>query len=336
MPSLCAWRQSDCGPERPSVPPASTAALRAWADRLARRLLAPLPDVWYLRINFLLRTHRFLKLRNPHAYSDKIQWLMLYGKLERYAQYADKYEARQYIRDILGPEYLVPLIGIWDKFDDIAFDSLPDRFVLKATHGQGYNFFCADKSSLDVASLRRTVSAWTSENFYRREREPQYRPIRPRLIAEAYLQDESGELRDYKFPCFAGEPYLVQVLSGHASNRRENFFDRDWNSLAIVEKDFPPATEPIPKPSLLAEMFDVARKLAAGFPFVRVDLYCVDGQIYVGELTFTPACGLITYEPRAVDLELGRMLDLDRFVSVKPAHARHQTDRAWPTSSKSP
>jgi hypothetical protein len=300
----------------------TTAALRAWADRLARKVLAPLPDAWYLRVNFLLRTRRFLKLGNPQAYSDKIQWLMLNGGLERYAQYADKYEARRYIEDTLGSEYLVPLIGVWDKFDDVPFDRLPGRFVLKATHGQGYNFFCPDKASLDLASLRRTVSAWMRENFYRREREPQYRPIRPRLIAEAYLQDDSGALRDYKFPCFDGEPYLVQVLAGHASNRTENFFDREWNPLAIEEKGFPNGTEAIQKPCQLADMLDVAAKLSAGFPFVRVDLYCVDGQIYVGELTFTPACGIITYEPRSVDLELGRMLDLSSFTAAAPPRSQ--------------
>jgi hypothetical protein len=289
------------------------ATLRARADKMLRMLLAPLPDAWYLRVNFLIRTHRILRLKNPRAYSDKIQWLMLYGGLERYTSFADKYEVRRYVADTIGPEYLVPLVGVWDSFDDIPLDQLPRQFVLKATHGQGFNFVCLDKSAIDIASLRRTATAWLGENFYRLERERQYQNIRPRLIAEAYLEDDSGALRDYKFPCFYGEPYLVQVIGGRADGATENFYDRQWNSLQIEEKGFPNAPGRIARPAHLDSMFTLAAKLSSSFPFVRVDLYYAAGRIYFGELTFTPACGLISYKPRSVDYELGGMLDLSAF-----------------------
>lgn len=289
------------------------ATLRACADKVLRTLLAPLPDAWYLRVNFLIRTHRVLRLKEPRAYSEKIQWLMLYGRLERYTSLADKYEVRRYVADTIGPEYLVPLIGVWEKFDDIPFDQLPGKFVLKATHGQGFNFVCRDKSAVDFARLRRTATAWLGENFYRLERERQYRDIRPRLIVESYLEDDSGGLRDYKFPCFYGEPHLLQVIGGRDGGATENFYDRQWNSLPIEEKGFPNALARIPRPEHLDGMFMLAAKLSSDFPFVRVDLYYADGKIYFGELTFTPACGLITYKPSAVDYELGSMLDLSAF-----------------------
>jgi TupA-like ATPgrasp len=277
---------------------------------LARKAVRAMPDSIYLRLMFLLKTGRILHLRNPKTYSEKIQWIKLHGALERYSPYVDKYEVRRYVADTIGPEHLVPIIGVWDDFEEIPFDSLPDQFVLKATHGYGYNFICRDKSSLDKVRLSQTTKDWLSKNFYVTDREPQYRYIRPRLIAEAYLQDESGALRDYKFPCFDGVPYLVQVIGDRARGTTESFYDRQWNLLPVQEEGFPNAAYPIERPALLDEMFDVAARLAAGFPFVRVDLYCVDGRIYFGELTFTPCNGFITYTPGSFDRELGRMLDL--------------------------
>lgn len=274
-----------------------------------------MPESFYLRLMFLLKTHRILHLRNPQTYSEKIQWIKLYGQLELYSCYVDKYEVRRYVADTIGADHLVPIIGVWGNFDEIPFDSMPDQFVLKATHGCGYNFICRDKSVLDKACLRQTANDWLSENFYVTHREPQYRHIRPRLIAEVYLQDESGGLRDYKFPCFGGVPHLVQVIGDRARGTTESFYDRQWNLLPVREEGFPNAACSIERPALLDEMLDVAARLAAGFPFVRVDLYSVDGRIYFGELTFTPCNGFITYRPDSFDRELGRMLDLSRLTA---------------------
>jgi hypothetical protein len=272
-----------------------------------------LPDAWYLRLMYWRRQRELLHLKNPKTYSAKIQWLKLYGALDRYAPYVDKHEVRGYVAKTIGPEYLVPMIGVWRDFDDIPFSEVPDRFVLKATHGQGYNFICRDKSALEVPALRLTAMSWMSENFYRREREPQYRDILPQLIVESYLEDDSGALRDYKFPCFNGVPYLVQVLGDRARGTTENFYDLDWNQLQVQESGFPNSLKAIPKPAALHEMIGLAAKLSSRFPFVRVDFYYVDGRIYFGELTFTPASGIISYRPRSFDREVGRMMDLSGF-----------------------
>jgi len=284
-----------------------------YASWFASKATHALPDVWFYRVNYMLRTRRVLHLKDPRTYSEKIQWLKLYGNLERYAPYVDKYEIRQYVEKIAGSSYLVPMIGIWTDFDKIPFEELPEQFVLKATHGQGYNFICRDKSDLNLSSLRETVANWMNQNFYRNEREPQYRNIHPRLIVEAYLEDDSGALRDYKFPCFDGVAYMVQVIGDRAHGMTENIYDREWNLLPVLEKGYPNTRQSVAKPELLDEMLNIAAKLSAGFPFVRVDLYCSAGRIYFSELTFTPASGIITYEPDAFDLELGRMLDLSKF-----------------------
>ncbi|MGB6455019.1 MAG: ATP-grasp fold amidoligase family protein [Streptosporangiaceae bacterium] len=288
-------------------------ALTSSSARFMSKAMHVLPDAWYYRANHLLRTKRILHLKNPRTFSEKIQWLKLYGPLDQYGPYADKYEVRKYVEDTVGPQYLVPLIGVWTEFDEIPFDELPRRFVLKATHGQGYNFICRDKTSLDLASLRDTVTRWTSESFYRAEREPQYRDIQPRLIAEAYLEDESGALRDYKFTCFDGIVHMLEVMSDRAHGMTVNLYDRHWNLLPIHPTEFPNAAGPITKPTALDDMFDVVGKLSAIFPFVRVDLYYADGRIYFGELTFTPSNGTIRYEPASFNRELDGMLDLSNF-----------------------
>lgn len=282
------------------------------AARWASKAVRTLPDEPYMRLMFLLNMRRILHLRNPRTYSEKVQWIKLRTPVERYAPYVDKYEVRKYIAEKIGADYLVPIIGVWDSFDQIPLDALPERFVLKATHGSGFNFVCRSKSSLDVSSLRQTATTWLSTNFYKVGRERQYQHIRPRLIAEAYLVDGSGGLQDYKFTCINGVPRMLEVITGRdsESGMRENVYDHDWNLLPITPTGLPNTDEPIPKPALLDEMFTIAGTLSSEFEFVRVDLYYVDDRIYFGELTFTPGNGFMTFEPRSFDLELGRMIGM--------------------------
>jgi hypothetical protein len=277
-----------------------------------RKEVRTLRESLHLKLAFLRSTRRVLHLKNPRTYSEKIQWLKLNGSLERYASYADKYEVRRYVAGTIGPQYLVPLIGVWDEFDQIPLDALPEQFVLKATHGFRYNYICRDKSSLDVASLRQSATSWLAQNFYSAGHEPQYRDIRPRLVVEEYLEDYSGELVDYKFICFDGRPQVLEVMGNRRREVTVDVYDREWNWLPIRVSGYPSSPRPFMKPALLDEMYDVAARLAAGFPFVRVDLYFARGQVYFGELTFTPYNGLAPYKPRAFELEMGRMLDLSK------------------------
>jgi hypothetical protein len=283
------------------------------ARQVPGAIVRRLPDRAFARIMFFRKKKAMLRLGNPQTYSEKIQWLKIYGGLERYAKFVDKYEVRDYISRTIGSEYLIPLIGVWDKFDDIPFDTLPASFVLKATHGQGYNFICRDKAQVDLDQLRTKVNKWLGENFYTVDREPQYKNCTPRIIVEQYMQDESGELRDYKFACFSGAPHWIQVIGDRSTGTTEDMYDSQWTHLAVTEVGYPNSPRSIPKPAQLQDMWDLATKLSSKFAFVRVDLYLVDGKIYFGELTFTPANGIITYAPKETDLALGALIDLTAY-----------------------
>lgn len=271
-----------------------------------------LPDAVFLRLYFFYKRRQILSLRNPKTFSEKIQWLKVYGNLEQYYKYVDKYDVRAFVARELGENYLIPLIGVWSSFDEIPFHALPNQFVLKGTHGSGYNFVCKDKSSIDMSQLRSLVTGWLQENFYITTRETQYKDSEPKIVCEQYLEDESGALRDYKIFCFGGKPYLIEVISDRFGGRRIDFCSTDWKRLNI-ERDHPMSESLPPKPEGLDEMLTAATKLAAHFPFVRADFYSVNGKIYFGELTFTPGSGLGEFKPSSVDNQLGDMLNLEAF-----------------------
>ncbi len=285
--------------------------LMKFAQRVTTTVLNALPDRLYLRLLFFRVKHEILHLKNPKKYTEKVQWLKLYGNLERYIPYVDKYEVRGFIEKTLGEAYLVPLIGMWECFDDIPLDSLPDRFVLKSTNGCGHNFICKDKAAVDWVGLKTEVDAWMTEDFYKQEREPQYK-FTPRIIVEAYLEDEFGGLRDYKILCSGGVPVLIQVDVDRFSEHKSELYTADWKKLEHISvASFSEEHVEITKPDTLPQMLDVAAKLAAQFPFVRVDLYSIGNRIYFGALTFTPGSGLVRFNPKSADLELGKIIDIE-------------------------
>jgi hypothetical protein len=278
------------------------------------KLSGYLPDKLFLRLLYYRRLHQLLHLRRPLTIGDYIQWIKLNGKLERFSQYVDKYVVRAYVEHTIGAEYLIPMLGVWDSFDEITFEQLPQRFVLKATHGSGYNYICKDKSTIDMEAVRVQANSWLAENFYRREREPQYRDCTPRLIAEQYVENETGQLPDYKVHCSKGEPKIIQVNSNRFSgNMSEELFDPSWQRLSTVHNSLSIDPEKTtPKPRELAQMLKVARNLSKEFPYVRVDLYVVHGRVYFGELTFTPGSGFVTFMPKATgSQEFVRLLGID-------------------------
>jgi hypothetical protein len=281
---------------------------------LPSRLLRLLPDKPYLYLFFYLQRKELLRLKNPVKYSQKIQWLKLYGNLERFAPFADKYTVRSYIEATIGAQYLVPLLGVWDQASDIPFDALPEQFVLKATHGSGYNYICRDKSKLDVDEVRSTLDKWLREDFYRQEREPQYRGCMPRIVCEAYLEDESGGLRDFKFFCAGGVPKVIEVDTDRFTDHKSDLLDTNWNKLSYVSvATFGPDALPPKRPANLTAMLSIATKLSRAFPFVRVDLYSAGSKIYFGELTFTPGSGIIKLTPETGDEIFGNLVDLSAY-----------------------
>jgi hypothetical protein len=283
-------------------------------QHLQNTIKRKMPDGMYVRALHYKHHKTMARLRKPQKFADKIQWLKLHGNLEQYTSYVDKYEVRRYVKEKIGDAYLVPLYGVWDKFDDIDFDTLPDQFVLKATHGCGYNYICKKKADLDLDKLKKIFDAWMSENFYEQEREVQYKNCTPRIVCEAYLEDASGSLTDYKVWCAKGTPKLIQLDTDRFTDHKSKLLNVDWTPLEGVAAIAFGKTDTIPpKPKRLDELLNVAKKLSDNFPFVRVDLYLVDSKVYFGELTFTPGSGLVRHEPESIDIELGSFIDLKAY-----------------------
>ena len=279
-----------------------------------------LSDKQFIVYDYLSVFKKFPNLKNPDTFSEKIQWIKLYGGIDKYSKYVDKYEAREFISKTMGNKHLIRLYGVWDNFNEIDFNKLPNQFVLKATHGSAYNFICKDKSLLDINNLRKTVTNWLREDFYSKTREIQYKNCRPRIICEKYMADKHGDLPEFKVFCFNGKPHMIEVISNMFSPQKgDDYMDLKWNKLKISSKESPNSNIVVPKPNNLESILDIASKLSKNFPFVRVDLYSVNNKIYFGELTFTPASGLTSFNPPEVDHQLGELIDLSKYrASLSP------------------
>jgi hypothetical protein len=275
-----------------------------------------LPDRLFIMYDYFLTHKKFPNLKKPVSFSEKIQWIKLYGGLEKYTKYACKLEVRKFIKHTIGERYLIPIIGTWETVEDIPFDKLPDRFVLKASHGSHYLYMCPDKSKMDLKNIRKEVKNWISENFYNKTRERQYKYCQPKIICEKNIEIEGERLFDYKFLCTDGVPKVVNVAywdDTSPSGWGDVYKDLNWNTLNIGYLNVPRSTLVIQKPENFNSLVEVAKQLSKNFPFVRVDLYSVHNIIYFGELTFTPGNGLERFSPPEADLQLGELIDLSKY-----------------------
>lgn len=279
---------------------------------LTTRFLKWLPDKPYLKLVYYLKLGKKLDLNNPKTFTAKLQWLKLYNRRPEYTNIVDKYEVKNYVSRKLGEEYIIPTLGVWDKFSDIDFDKLPSRFVLKTTHGGGSIgvFICKDKLNLDIAKAKYNIETSLKLDVYKLFREWPYKNVRKRIIAEQYMEDDSGELRDYKFYCFNGEPKVMLLASNRFTNHNFNYFDMQFNKLPISSRDGKTSNEELKKPENFEEMIEVAKKLSNGFPHVRVDLYSCNHKIYFGELTFFDGSGYDDMESEEWDSKFGSWLQL--------------------------
>jgi hypothetical protein len=258
----------------------------------------------YTRLIFRLVHGYPLNLDNPRSLSEKIQWIKLNCKLELLAPFVDKYEVREFVKKRAGEKYLVPLIGIYDHFDQIDLDSLPIAFAMKATHGCGWNILVNDKHQVDWNKARAQIKKWLKSNYYDAHLEPIYKNIKGRIIIEELIRDSSGELKNFKFYCCNGAPMGAHVNINCIVNHECRVYDTGWKE--FIKKNCPKELPPIiPKPVKLEELLDICCKLSKGFPFVRVDLYYTDERIYFSELTFTPANGLEPFDPVSIDFYFG-------------------------------
>ena len=271
-----------------------------------------IPDEKYITIKYKLEMNQKLNLKEPKTFNEKLQWLKLYDRNPEYTKMVNKYEAKKYVADIIGQEYIISTLGVWDKFEDIEFDKLPKQFVLKPTHTSGNVFICKDKEKINYKQLRKMINKWLKRDYYLVHREWPYKNIKPKIIAEQYMVDDSGmKLKDYKFFCFNGIAQTILVCSNrNGSFKNTNFYDINWNLQPFTREKHKNSNEQIKKPKNLDEMITVAEKLSKDIPFVRVDLYEINGKVYFGELTFYPSSGFEGFEPEEWDKKLGDMLEL--------------------------
>lgn len=283
-----------------------------------------LSDEKFLKKVFKACMGRDLDLDAPETFNEKLQWLKLYNRRPEYVIMADKFKVRDFIAEKLGEEYLIPLIGAWDDPDEIDFDALPDRFVLKCNHNSGLGMcICTDKSKLDIEKTREELRRGIKEDYFIKKREWPYKDVPRKIIAEKFMvDDETGELRDYKFFCFNGKVDSVMVCMERATgNTKFYFFDREWKLLRLnLRGKAAPADFTLPKPSNMDEMFDIAAKLSEGMPFSRIDLYSVNGKTYFGEITFFPDSGFDKNLLPETDKHWGELINLPEKTTEEKKH----------------
>ena len=279
-----------------------------------RHLLDWMDDERYLKLAFRAKMGYPLDLKNPRTFSEKLQWLKLYDRKPEYTQMVDKYAVRQYIAEKIGAEYLIPLVGgPWYSAGEIDFDALPEQFVLKCNHDSGGLVVCRDKSRLDREAVKQKLDQHLKTNYYMSSREWPYKDVKPCIIAEKYMVDESGvELKDYKWYCFNGTPRFLLITTDRAAvdvPTKYTYFDMDYNALPFYNSG-PHAEKPIPKPGTFVEMKRLAENLSADMAHLRVDLYEVEGKVYFGELTFYDSSGMAKFDPPEWDEKIGSWLRL--------------------------
>jgi len=280
--------------------------------KVLNRISMFLPDDLYLKIKFRYHIGQKLNLKNPKTFNAKLQWLKLYDRKPEYVKYVDKYEVRDFIKEKIGEEYLIPLFGVYNNVEEINWSELPDQFVLKCTHGSGCNIICTDKNKLNIKEAKNKLNKWMKKNWFWYGREWPYKNIKPRIICEKYMVDESGiELKDYKFMCFNGKAKCMFVCLNRFSPNGLNvdFYDMDWNPMPF-ERHYRRSGTIIPKPKNFDKMVTFAEKLSEGIPFVRVDFYEANGKLYFGELTLYPGSGFEEFTPESYDYLLGSWIEL--------------------------
>jgi len=261
-----------------------------------------LPDRAFLKKICHYSKTRKMDIDNPVTFNEKIQWLKLYDRRPEHVCLADKFEVRKFVAKTVGEEILIPCYGVWDKFEQIPFADLPDQFVLKCTHDCGSVVICKDKNTLDMDKTRRRIKNALSVNHYWHYREWLYKNLRPRVVAEQLISDGSGsDLMDYKIFCFGGTPKIVKVDYDRFSDHQMSCYTPGWE---YIDSVYQKQGKEIPKPGCLGRMLELAEKLSAGIPQVRVDLYVVGDKIYFGEMTFYNAAGFSKLTPE-YDKQMG-------------------------------
>ena len=274
-----------------------------------------IPDDLYVNLYYYKTFHKIPDLKNPKTFNEKLTWMKLYDKNPQYTQMVDKYAAKGYVEKIIGGGHTIPTFKVWDSPDDVDVEELPEKFVLKCTHDCGSIVICRDKSKFDLEAAKEKLRVHYNRNYFWMVREWPYKNVKPRIIAEEYMEDAEetqAGLTDYKFYCFGGIPKYLYVSTGleNHSTARISFLTLDWQFAPFGRSDYRPFEELPKKPENLLLMVEIAQKLSRRFPFLRVDLYEIKGKVYFSELTLFPCGGMMPFSPKEWDERLGLELEL--------------------------
>jgi len=271
-----------------------------------------LSDEKFIQNKYKKYFNKKVNLKNPESFTEKIQWLKLNDKKDIYTQCADKYLVRGYVESKIGSEYLIPLLFVTENSKDINKENIPNFSIIKTNHDSGGTFIIENKNIINFETIQKELKERLNKNFYYLSREWEYKNIKPKIIVEKLLNDDSGnkQLNDYKIYCFHGKPKFIQTIFDRGIDTKEDWYDTDWNQVNVYY--FSKNKKYIKKPVLFEELLKISETLAQDFPYVRVDLYISNNRIYFGELTFRPYGGFMKFVPESFDLELGKYLDLNK------------------------
>lgn len=288
--------------------------------KIIYRIMYHTPRLWsdrvYLTSQMMAYIGKMPHFDNPKTFQEKVQWLKLYDRKPIYTKMVDKYEAKDFISKKVGAKYLIPTIALYDSVSDINYSALPDSFVIKTTHDSGTVVLCPDKKSFDFVSANRILNRGLKRNYFYSEREWPYKDVKPRIIVEELIGNGERDLMDYKFFCFNGKPQLMFIVSNRRlpGGHKADFFDMEGKHLNLWQKGFEnnPQTPKLPPHEIFEEMKSMAAVLSEGVPLLRVDMYYLNGKIYVGELTFSDSGGYALFVPDEYNSIFGDWIEISR------------------------
>lgn len=268
-----------------------------------------LQDKPYLKLVYRSETGKKLNLDNPQTFNEKLQWLKLYDRKLEYSKYVDKYSVRSYISKTIGEEYLIPLIAIYNNVEEIDWHSLPNKFVLKCTHGSGSNIICIDKSKLDIGDAKKKLRKWMKKSWYWFGREWPYKNVKPRIVCEKFISDKDITPDDYKVLCFNGKAKLIEVHIDRFGAHKQDFYDINWKKTSISQGGTV-SNFIYEKPKQLKDMIQLSEKIASNMYHVRIDWFVVHDKLYFGEITFYDGAGFDPFDNKDDDYLLGSWINL--------------------------
>ncbi len=272
------------------------------------------PDKLYLTLLFRCRMGQWIDWKNPKTFSEKLQWLKLYNRKPEYTTMVDKFAVKEYVAKLIGEEYIIPTLGVWDTPEEINWDELPNQFVLKTTHDSGTVIVCKDKNEIDFKIVKKRLKKSLKKNYFYHGREWPYKNVKRRIIAEQYMEDADGVLNDYKFFCFDGKVKFLYIATERQNKNEDvkfDFFDKQFTHLSVCQSHINANIMPI-KPINFEKMIQLSELLTKNIPQVRVDWYEVKNTIFFGELTFFHMGGLDPFKPQEWDYKFGEFISLPK------------------------